>query len=153
MACFVFHFFSLHDYVIMISQHTHIQFRRSLCYQRHKWHNYEAWTSLSVSVCAYLCVAVCVHHQPSATGDTVLHPQRWWHDKCVTVAVWVVKSHTTAVRWATLLTDSTQWMNYTWLKPQLTARTADIKAKWQLWHITVLMYLMCSCSSKCELST
>lgn len=110
----------------------------------------QVWVFLYVPVCMLPCAFKI---QPSTPGDTVLHPQRWWHDKCVSVVVCVVKSHTTAVRWATLLTDSTQWMNYTWLKPQLTARLADIKAKWQMWHITVLMYLKRSCSSKCELST
>lgn len=57
--------------------------------------------------CVLLCAFII---QTSVTGDTVLHPQR---DDGMISVLCAVESHTTDVRWATLLTDSTQRMNYT----------------------------------------
>lgn len=107
------------------------------------------------SVYSHLCslsVAVHIHHPNLHRRSLTQKPQRWCRDKCVSVALCAVECHATAVRWATLLTASTQRMNYTWLNPQLRLRLPDIKAKWQLWHVTVLMYLKRSCSSESELS-
>lgn len=87
----------------------------------------------------FLYVCCCVHSSSKPPlQETLCCTLR---DDGMISVLCAMESHTTDVRWATLMTDSTQWMNYTWLKPQLTARLADIKAKWQLWHITVLMYL------------